>query len=317
MNPLIQSLEKLAPRIGKSPLMKLDAPNINLMVKLEYTNLTGSVKDRPAYNILYEGIRKGQINEDTIIMESSSGNFAIALATICRELGLRFIPVIDPNINEMNEEKLRGLAYDVVKVQERDETGGFLLTRLRYIHKYMEEHPGIYWTNQYANKDNYMSYYHTLAPEIAEEAAGVDYLFAAVSSGGTITGLSIRLKELYPHIKVIGVDVEGSVIFGSPPKPRQLSGIGSSKVPPILSNALIDEVMIISEEDIRKGARELYATHGVYGGASCGAAYFAVCSYFHNRKFFRLPNVVFICPDHGHTYQQVVYEQALSGTVSL
>jgi 2,3-diaminopropionate biosynthesis protein SbnA len=304
-------MQKLSPLIGNSPLVKLDEANIDLSVKIEYTNLTGSIKDRAAYNMIFEGISQDLIGADTVIIESSSGNFAIALATICRELGLRFVAVIDPNINAMNEQRLRQLAWRVVKVDQRDVTGGFLLTRINYVKEFISSHDNAYWPNQYENPNNYLSYYYTLAPEIAREMPVLDYVFAAVSSGGTITGLSMRLKELYKNIKIVAVDVEGSVIFGSEPKKREISGIGSSKRPPILNNARIDEVMIISEDNIRRGAKNLYATHGIYGGASCGAAYYAVWSYFYKRKLFSIPKVLFICPDHGRSYVDSVYERPL------
>lgn len=316
MDHLLDAIKKIAPAIGNTPLVKLDMSNIDLSVKLEYTNHSGSIKDRAAFNMLFQGIAKGLINQDSIIIESSSGNFAIALATICKQLGLRFIAVIDPNINAMNEEKLRQLCWRMVKVEERDVTGGFLLTRIGYVKDFLKMNDKAYWPNQYENPDNYLSYYHTLAPEIARDMPRLDYLFAAVSSGGTITGLSRRLKEIYTNIKVIAVDVEGSVIFGSEPRRRELSGIGSSRRPPILDNALIDEVMIVSEDDIRKGARELYAMHGILGGASCGAAYHAVTSYFHKRIFMSVPRVLFICPDHGRGYMESVYERPILETAN-
>jgi 2,3-diaminopropionate biosynthesis protein SbnA len=311
MDLLLDKIKKISPLIGNTPLVKLDMANIKLSVKLEYTNLTGSIKDRAAYNMLFQGISSDRISRDTIIIESSSGNFAIALATICKQLRLRFIAVIDPNINSMNEAKLHQLCWRVVKVEDRDVMGGYLLTRIKYVKDFLSENEIAYWPNQYENPDNYLSYYQTLAPEIARDMQSLDYLFAAVSSGGTITGLSTRLKEIYTNIKVIAVDVEGSVIFGSEPKKRELSGIGSSKRPPILDNASIDEVMIVSEEEIRKGARDLYATHGIYGGASCGAAYHAVSSYFNKRIFMTIPRVLFICPDHGRSYRESLYERPL------
>lgn len=309
MDRLLAEMEKMSHRIGKTPLVKLQVANIQLAVKLEYANFTGSIKARAAYNILYNAIKHQKITSDTTVIESSSGNFAIALAALCRGLGLKFIAVIDPNITQLNEQRLHELAHNVIKVKKRDETGGFLLTRLQYIKDYIHHHKDVYWPNQYENPDNYMSYYHFLAPEIEAELPKLEFLFAAVSTGGTITGLSLRLKELYPDVKVIAVDVEGSVIFGSKPQKRELSGIGSSKVPPIIQHARIDEVMILSEVEIKKGARELLSIHGIFGGASCGAAYRAVTSYFYNRRFFKPPSVVFICPDHGASYQDSVYSE--------
>lgn len=300
-------MSEVAPYIGETPLYRLVAENIELYGKLEYFNLTGSVKDRAAFNILTSAIREGKIDEQTTIIESSSGNFALSLATICRHLGLKFIAVIDPNINGLNEQKIRELASGVVKVTDRDETGGFLLSRIRYIEEVMRTEQNVYWTNQYDNPDNFSGYYRTLGPEIIRDLPVLDYVFIAVSSGGTITGLSMSLKEHYKDVTVVAVDVEGSVIFGSMPKRRHISGIGSSKVSSILQHALIDDVCIVTEPDIVRGANSLYAEHNIFAGGSSGAVWFAIQEYFRHRNFSRKPVVAFVCPDHGESYRNTIY----------
>ena len=307
MSSLIEKISEVAPYIGETPLYRLDVENIELYGKLEYFNLTGSVKDRAAYNILTSAIRGGEIDDRTTIIESSSGNFALSLATICRHLGLKFIAVIDPNINALNEKKIRDLAYKVVKVTERDETGGFLLSRIRYIEEVMRTEQNVYWTNQYDNPDNFGGYYKTLGPEIIRALPVLDYVFVAVSSGGTVTGLSRSLKEHYKGLKVVAVDVEGSVIFRATPKRRHISGIGSSKASSILQHAIIDDVCIVTEPDIVKGANSLYAEHNIFAGGSSGAIWFAIQEYFRHRDFFRQPVVAFVCPDYGESYRNTIY----------
>jgi cysteine synthase A len=307
MSSLSEKISEIAPYIGETPLYRLPAENIELYGKLEYFNLTGSVKDRAAYNILTSAIREGKIDEQTTIIESSSGNFALSLATICRHLGLKFIAVIDPNINGLNEQKIRELASGVVKVTDRDATGGFLLSRIRYIEEVMRTEQNVYWTNQYDNPDNFKGYYMTLGPEIIRELPVLDYVFVAVSSGGTITGLSKSLKEHYKNLTVVAVDVEGSVIFGSMPKRRHISGIGSSKASSILQHAIIDDVCIVSEPDIVRGANSLYEEHNIFAGGSSGAVWFAIREYFRHCNFSRRPVVAFVCPDHGESYRNTIY----------
>src|ERR687888_794628 len=133
-----QPASSLAARLGQlrktlrpTPHVPLAVAGMNLFAKLEYVNPVGSIKDRPAFWILKRAAERGEINDETTVIESSSGNFASALAAFTRLVGLRFIPVIDPNISAAYESFLRRLTPTVVKVEERDDTGGFLKTRLQ------------------------------------------------------------------------------------------------------------------------------------------------------------------------------------------
>ncbi|SDH71578.1 cysteine synthase A [Pedobacter terrae] len=300
----LQSIKKL---IGHTPLVKLNHLAVSLYSKLEFHNFSGSIKDRAAYNILRAGIENGEINRETTIIESSSGNMAISLAMICKELGLKFIPVIDPNINKMNEAILKLFTKHVYKVQQEDKTGGYLLTRLETVKNLCLENKNAFWTNQYDNPNNYLAYYNTLGLEIAEEFDSLHYVFIAVSSGGTITGISMRLKEKFPNVKIIAVDIEGSVIFGNPPMKRHFSGIGSSKRPSILSNALIDEVIVISHEDAIEGSNKLIKEHGLFTGASSGAVYAAIEVFFKKNPHNLNEKALFICADRGISYLDNIY----------
>jgi cysteine synthase A len=148
-----------------------------------------------------------------------------------------------------------------------------------------------------------------LGEEIAKSFERLDYLFVSVSSCGTITGLSKKLKEEFPGIKIIAVDVEGSVIFNFHPEKRFISGMGASIVPSILKNALIDEIIHISQMDIIKGCHELVNEQMIFGGASSGAAYFAIKKYFGHSNDSEKRNVLFLCPDRGDAYLDTVYNK--------
>ncbi|MGH7607518.1 MAG: pyridoxal-phosphate dependent enzyme, partial [Gemmatimonadales bacterium] len=175
---------------------------MKLFAKLEYVNPIGSIKDRPAYWILKRAAERGAICEETTVIESSSGNFAVALAAFTRLVGLRFIPVIDPNISATYESFLRRVCPTVVKVEERDDTGGFLKTRLQMVNSLCATIPNAYWTNQYGNPDAVEAHYELTAGEICTDFASLDYVFIGVSTAGTIAGISRRLKEHYPKVKV-------------------------------------------------------------------------------------------------------------------
>ncbi len=298
--------------VGKTPLVKVDLTselNINLYAKLESYNPTGSIKDRSANYVLRKLLSKGIINKDTTIIESSSGNFGIALANYCKMLGLKFHCVIDPNICTINEVLIKNLSTDVTKVTVPDETGGYLLTRIKEVKQLLQEIPNSYWINQYANPYNAEAYCNTLGKELGKELDIIDYIFIAVSSGGTITGLSNGIKELHPNAKVIAVDSVGSVVFGGEPKKRFIPGMGSSMVPKILKDAQIDDIVMIEEVCTIKMCHELLNNHNLFMGGSSGAVFGAVKEYFKDNEFQRKPSVVMVFPDRGDRYAASIYDE--------
>ena len=310
-----QSASRLATRLAllrktlrPTPHVPLAMEGMNLFAKLEYVNPVGSVKDRAAYWILKRAAERGEICDETTVIESSSGNFASALAAYTRLVGLRFIPVIDPNISGTYESFLRRLCPTVVKVEDRDDTGGFLKTRLQMVDHLRATIPNAYWTNQYGNPDAVEAHYELTAGEICADFDSLDYVFIGVSTGGTIAGMSRRLKQRYPRVKIIAVDTQGSVIFGDTPRKRHIPGVGSSIVPPLLSHAVIDDVVLIPERETVAACRELLATHGVFAGGSSGTAFAAVKRYAPRMAGARRPTVLFLCADRGTPYLDTVFD---------
>jgi N-(2-amino-2-carboxyethyl)-L-glutamate synthase len=304
---MLEKLEELRPFIGKTPLAKLAYERASLYCKLEYNNFSGSSKDRAAYSIISNAIKAGKINDGTTIIASSSGNLAIAIATLCKKIKIKFIPVIDPNINPDYERLLNLISHRVVKVGARDSTGGFLLTRIQTVNDLCATIKNSYCADQYGDPNNFKGYYE-LADEIMGTNKKLDLVFVAVSSGGAITGVSIRIKEKLPRVTIVGVDVEGSVIFGQSPEKRYISGIGSSLVPPILQYAKIDEVAFVSQANIIKGCYELLNEQAIFAGASSGAVYFAAKNYF-NTQTPTGKSAVLIFPDKGTAYLDTVYNK--------
>src|SRR5207302_11346614 len=139
--------------------------------------------------------------------------------------------------------------------------------------------PNAYWTNHYGNPDAVEPHYELTAGEICADFASLDYVFIGVSTGGTIAGLSRRLKERYPKVRIIAVDTQGSVIFGDTPRKRHIPGVGSSIVPPLLSHASIDDVVLIPERETAAACRELLQIHGLFAGGSSGTVFAAVKRY--------------------------------------
>ncbi len=304
---MLKKLTQLKPLIGNTPIIELDHQDLQLFAKLECYNFSGSIKARPAYVILEEAIRTQQIDSETVIVESSSGNFAIALATICKKLGLRFIAVIDKFTNPVNEKLLKVLCYDLIKITEQDETGGCLLNRIRKIKSLLEEIPDAFWPNQYENPLNPLSHFNGTGKEICEAVEHLDAIFISVSSGGTVTGISQRVKKQFPQCKVIAVDAEGSVIFGASPRPRPIPGMGSSMRPKVLDEAIIDEVVYVNELEIVDACNQLLNEHGLFLGGSSGGAFAAALKFDYSYVKTKKPVVAFICPDMGKGYIDNVY----------
>ncbi len=305
---LVARLEQLRRILRPTPHVPLALRGVRLFAKLEYVNPVGSIKDRSAFWILKRAAERGEVCDETTVIESSSGNFASALAAFTRLVGLRFIPVIDPNISPTYESFLRRLCPTVVKVEHRDDTGGFLKTRLEMVEHLCATVPNAYWTNQYGNPDAAEAHYELTGGEICADFESLDYAFIGVSTGGTIAGVSRRLKERYPNVRIIAVDAQGSVIFGDTPRQRHIPGIGSSIVPPLLAEARIDDVVLVPERETAAACRELLATHGLFVGGSSGSAYAAVKRYAARFAGRRPPTVLFVCADRGTPYLDTVFD---------
>lgn len=304
---LLGRIEQLGRLLRPTPLVEVAVPGVRLLAKLEYLNPVGSIKDRTAYWILRRAAERGEIDEHTTLIESSSGNFATALASYAALLGLRFIPVIDPNILPTYEAMLRRVCATVVKVEEPDEHGGYLQARVRTVQELCAVTDRAFWTNQYQNVDGMDAHYRLTGEEVCRELPALDFAFIGVSTGGTIAGLSRRLKERYPAIKVIAVDAAGSVIFGGPPRRRHIPGIGAGIVPPLLRHARIDDVVIVSERETAAACQQLLWEHGLFVGGSSGTAFAAVQRYAATLRDTPGATALFLCCDRGTAYLDTVF----------
>jgi len=297
--------------VGNTPLVSMHRlfpqPGIEVIAKLELMNPGGSMKDRSAKYIVESGLDDGSIPAGAHLVESSSGNFGIALAMVCRLRGLSFTCVVDPKTTPANVRIMRSLGAEVEVVTEPDEMGGYLHTRIRRVKDLVSRTTGAMWVNQYANARNWQAYYHGIGQELAEELSGrPDYLFAAVSTTGSILGSARRLREKFPDLQVVAVDAVGSVIFGTPPGPRNIPGIGSSRVPELFAADEIDDVVHIGDAEAARACRRLLAVEGIFAGGSSGAAVAAI-----ERRIPTLPRpsrVVVVLPDRGDRYLDHVYD---------
>lgn len=295
-------------QIGNTPMGEYVYNQRKIYIKFEAYNPSGSMKDRAAMHIINEARNKGLINDNTTIVESSSGNFGIALAQACKLYGLKFICVIDRNTNENIVELLSLYGAQIINITEPDSYGGYLVNRLRKVKEILSRSSNIYWTNQYENPLNAESY-KSLADEILFDVKYPDYIFVPVSSGGTITGISCRIKERSPKTKVIAVDSKGSVIFGGKAQKRHIPGMGSSIVPPILRNAKIDDVVVVDEGEMIETCRKFLDETGMLIGGSSGACLKAIKQYCMEHSIPAEAKLVAIFPDRGERYLKTIYNE--------
>ena len=297
--------------VGRTPLVELrrqfPPPGPAVIAKLELVNPSGSMKDRSAAYILERGLVDGTITSASRLIESSSGNFGIALATAARVHGLEFTCVVDPKTTPANLRILLRLGAEVELVTDADEHGCFLGARLRRVAELCRERPGSVWVNQYANEGNWLAHYHGTAAEIlADLDRPIDCLVVPVSTTGTILGLARRLRGAFPALHVVAVDAAGSVIFGGPAGPRHVPGLGAGRRPEVLDPAQIDEVVWVSDRDAVAGCRSLALSEGILAGGSSGAVVAAI-----ERLRPGWPagwQVVTVLPDRGDRYLDQVYD---------
>lgn len=304
----LRRVSTLEQYIRRTPLIPLSHPRLDLYAKGEFLNLFGSSKDRSALWILKRAIERGDVGTGSTVLESSSGNFAMAMASLCRLLDLTFLPVIDPNCNTATAQYLLTACDRVEQVTCRDPTGGFLQTRLERVRELREGASDLFWPNQYANVDAMEGHYELTGREIVEDIDHLDFIFIGAGTGGTLAGVSHRVKERWPSVAVIAVDVEGSVIFGGPPGARHIPGLGSSMRSALIDEALIDDVVIVSELDSALACHELLRRYGLHVGGSTGSVYHALEHYFPTNHRGR-PTVAFLAADRGTAYASTVFNQ--------
>ena len=299
--------------VGTTPLVRLrrlfPQDGVDIIAKLEFLNPGGSVKDRPAKFIVEKGLQDGTITSETHLIESTSGNLGIALAMMARIYKLSFTCVVDPKISPTNLQILRQLGANIDMVQEPDDQGGYLKTRIQRVHQLRKVIPHCLWINQYANQLNWQAHYNGIGGEIIENLDGnIDCLVIAVSTTGTILGVARRLREKFPKLRVVAVDAAGSVIFGANPGVRDLPGIGSSRVPELLNKAEIDEVVYVNDLESMQGCRELVTKEGIFAGGSSGSVVAAIQKLLPN--FPQSYRVLTLFPDRGERYLDLVYDDA-------
>lgn len=279
-------------------------PATPVQLKLEGLALTGSIKIKPAIQMV-EGLeRSGRLQPGMRVIESSSGNLGLGLSMVCAAKGYDFTCVSDKNISPQTARLIRAYGARLIIVQQPDKNGGYLGTRIALIRAMLAEQPSMVWINQYENDDNVRSHYLTTGPEVLADFPAPDYVFIGAGTTGTLGGVSQYLREHAPATRIIAVDTQGSVTFGGPAGPRHIPGLGTSAPPPIRAASRFDSLILVPETATLRMCRTL-ASRGVLLGGSSGTVLCGV-----QRYAAQIPPgacVVAISPDMGDRYVDTIY----------
>lgn len=276
-------------------------------LKLELENPTGSVKYRTALSLLGELDQRRHLEPGTTVVESTSGNLGIALAGLTAEIGCRFVAVVDPKLPSGAREAMASAGAELVTVQERDRHGGYLLTRLQRVAELCAGDSSMVWANQYGSSANPAVHQAVTGPEISLQTEGRLGLVAVpVSTGGTLAGLSAFLRRSFPRVRILAVDVVGSIALSGVGRPHLLNGIGSTRRSSFLNRADYDRQLRVRDIEALAMCRLLAAETGLVLGGSSGAVVAAYVQEPWQHGGDRGIPVLF-CPDGGERYEDTVY----------
>ncbi len=281
----------------------------DVFLKLEGFNITGSIKIKTAIGLVEDLERRGIARpNETVLVESSSGNLGLALSLICAIKGYKFICVTDPNANRATLRGMELYGAKVIVVEDRDAAGGYLGSRIKTIDQILQSDSNAVWLNQYANIANKNVHAEQTANEIAREFDKVDWVFVGAGTTGTLAGISERLRQVFPRIKVVAVEPAGSVTFGGSPGKRNIPGIGASVRPKLADLVKPDRIATVSEEKTVEACLSFVRDYHLLVGGSTGTVLAAIQQLA--PEFGRGDTIVAISADLGEKYLDTIYDPA-------
>lgn len=286
--------------IGNTPLLKIKTnTNANIFAKLECFNPAGSAKDRVAYSIIKDAEEKGILKKGSTIIEPTSGNTGIGIASMGVSRGYRVI-IVMPDTMSVERRKLM-TAYGAELVLTDGNLG--MNGAIAKAEELQKEIPNSIVAGQFVNPANAMAHYKTTGPEIWNDIDGkVNVFVAGVGTGGTITGVGEYLKEQNPHIEIVAIEPDTSaVLSGESAGAHKLQGIGAGFIPEVLNIKVIDKIIKVSAENAYNTARNLAKSEGILVGISSGAALYGALT-LAEKEEYKGKNIVVLLPDTGDRY---------------
>lgn len=302
MSKIYTSADQL---IGKTPLLELThiekkyGLKAKILAKLEYFNPAGSVKDRIAKKMIDDAEKSGKLKPDSVIIEPTSGNTGIGLASVAAARGYRIIIVMPETMSVERRQLMKAYGAELVLTDGSKGMKGAIAKaeELRY------EIPNAFIPGQFVNLSNPQAHFETTGPEIFEDTDGdVDIFVAGVGTGGTVTGVGKYLKSKKSDVKVVAVEPASSaVLSGKPSGSHKIQGIGAGFVPDVLDTAVYDEIIPVENDDAFKTGKEIGKSEGVLVGISSGAAVYAAVE-LAKRPENEGKTIVALLPDTGDRY---------------
>lgn len=302
-------MEKIAKQltelIGGTPLLELSnyekkkELKAQLVAKLEYFNPLGSVKDRVANAMIEQGIKDGKINQNTVIIEPTSGNTGIGLAFVTASKGLHLILTMPDTMSMERRKIVKALGAEIVLTPGRAGMRGAIEKAAQL----KEEYGNAFIPQQFENEANPAIHKVTTAQEIWQDTDGnVDIFVSSVGTGGTLTGTGAGLREKNPDVKIIAVEpATSAVLSGEQPGPHKIQGIGAGFIPKVMDMSLVDEIIKVGNEEAFETAREVAKSDGLLVGISSGAALWAATE-LAKRPENAGKRIVVLLPDTGERY---------------
>ncbi len=291
--------------IGNTPLVRFEAYSKavdtqgNILAKLEYLNPAGSAKDRVGKEMLYAAMADGRINKSSVIIEPTSGNTGIGIASVAAQMGLKVIITMPETMSVERRKLLAAYGAELVLTDgSKGMTGAIAKAK-----ELAAEIPDSFIPSQFDNPDNCNAHYKTTGPEIwSDTDGGVDIFVAGVGTGGTVTGTGKYLKEKNPDVKIIAVEPKDSPFLSEGRAGAHgLQGIGAGFVPSILDTEIYDEIITVTTDEAYEAARLTVKTEGILIGISSGAALHAA-TVVASRPENKGKNIVVLLPDGGERY---------------
>ena len=292
--------------IGHTPLLEVEnyskangIEGVHLLAKLEYLNPAGSVKDRIALAMIEDAEKKGLLKEGSVIIEPTSGNTGIGLASVAASKGYRTILTLPETMSVERRNLLKAYGAELVLTEGSKGMSG-AIAKAKELESTI---PGAVILGQFDNPANPAAHQATTGPEIWEDTDGkVDIFVAGVGTGGTITGIGAYLKSQNPNVKVVAVEpADSPVLSGGKPGPHKLQGIGAGFIPSVLDTAVYDEIITVTTQEAFTTGKEIAHKEGILVGITSGAALYAAAE-LAKRPENKGKTIVALLPDSGDRY---------------